>query len=93
MASTYGKIADVLVSHLGLDPGLIHPQATFAELDVDSLAMSELAVMLEDEYGISLDQLDPSETLAMAAAHLDGLVTTSDRAHDPVEPRSGTAQS
>ncbi len=39
---------------LGVDPSEITRQATFEELDVDSLDLTELSQIIEEEYGVML---------------------------------------
>ncbi|MFE7950764.1 acyl carrier protein [Streptomyces sp. NPDC057426] len=67
----YELLAQGLISHLGLAPAIVRPEATFDELGLDSLAMVELVLVLEDEYGIEAEGIDPAGTLAQAAAHLE----------------------
>lgn len=38
----------------GVDPSQISREATFEELDVDSLDLTEISQILEDEYGVLL---------------------------------------
>ncbi len=38
----------------GVDPSEITREATFEELDVDSLDLAELSQIIEDEYGVQL---------------------------------------
>jgi acyl carrier protein len=38
----------------GADPASIKREATFEELDVDSLDLAELSQIIEDEYGVKL---------------------------------------
>ena len=51
------KIRDVL-PEFGVDAGAIALDATFADLDVDSLDIAELSQILEDEYAIRLSDED-----------------------------------
>jgi acyl carrier protein len=46
-------IADAL-PQFGVDPSQINRDATFEELDVDSLDLAELSQIIEDEYGVQL---------------------------------------
>ncbi len=39
---------------LNIDPSEITRQATFEELDVDSLDLTELSQIIEEEYGVML---------------------------------------
>jgi acyl carrier protein len=38
----------------GVDEAAINREATFEELDVDSLDLAELSQIIEDEYGVQL---------------------------------------
>jgi len=51
------KIREVL-PEFGVDAGAIALDATFADLDVDSLDIAELSQIIEDEYGIRLADED-----------------------------------
>jgi acyl carrier protein len=47
------RVVETLAS-FGPDADQITPQATFEELDIDSLDLVELAQIVEDEYGVVL---------------------------------------
>ena len=42
------------LAQFGPEPEEITPDATFEQLDVDSLDLSELSQIIEDEYGVKL---------------------------------------
>jgi acyl carrier protein len=42
----------------GADPTSIKREATFEELDVDSLDLAELSQIVEDEYGVKFNSSD-----------------------------------
>jgi len=42
----------------GADPTAIKREATFAEIDVDSLDLAELSQIVEDEYGVTFKSSD-----------------------------------
>jgi len=42
----------------GAEPTELRPEATFKELDVDSLDLAELSQIVEDEYGVSIKSGD-----------------------------------
>jgi acyl carrier protein len=42
----------------GAEPTAINRDATFAELDVDSLDLAELSQIVEDEYGVTFKSSD-----------------------------------
>jgi acyl carrier protein len=46
-------IADAL-PQFGVEPADINRDATFEDLDVDSLDLAELSQIIEDEYGVAL---------------------------------------
>ena len=51
------RIAAALVE-FGAEESAIAPEATWDELDVDSLDLVELAQIVEDEYGVELRESD-----------------------------------
>ncbi|MHC3471054.1 acyl carrier protein [Streptomyces sp. 7R007] len=67
------QLMALLTDHLSITapPGDLTPTTTFASLDVDSLALMELVVAAEEEFGIVLPEdtldLSPASTLADAA--------------------------
>lgn len=70
MSTAYELLAEELTLHLGLDPAIIRPESTFAELGMDSLDITELAVALRDQHGIDAEGIDATGTLAQVAASL-----------------------
>ena len=58
------RVMDALVE-FGEERENLSPQARFADLDVDSLDLVELAQIVEDEYGIEVadSDLDKIETV------------------------------
>jgi acyl carrier protein len=71
MSATYDKVFTVLTEQLGVDSTLISPEATLDDLELDSLSLVELAVILLDDVGVEVDDLDRSATLAEVAARID----------------------
>jgi acyl carrier protein len=51
------RVTDALIE-FGADEATIRPEATWDELDVDSLDLVELAQIVEDEYGVELREAD-----------------------------------
>lgn len=49
------------LSSFGPEASQITPEATFEELDIDSLDLVELAQIVEDEYGVVLKGEDMKE--------------------------------
>jgi acyl carrier protein len=61
------RVYEILVE-LGPEPEQIHPNATFEELDLDSLDLVEIGQILLQEHGILLDpeHFDEVETIGQA---------------------------
>lgn len=60
-------IADAL-PQFGVDPSEISREATFEELEVDSLDLAEISQIIEEEYGVQLkgDDMKRIETVGDA---------------------------
>lgn len=68
MPSTHDEIVQRLSDTLGIKKSLITPDITFVELKIDSLALVEFSVILDEEYGVPPLQLTPDSTIAEAVA-------------------------
>jgi acyl carrier protein len=53
-------IVDAL-TRFGANTAHITPETTFEQLDVDSLDLVELASVIEDEYGVTIENKDVAE--------------------------------
>lgn len=75
----YQRFAALLEKSIGLEPGETTPQDTFSGLEMDSLALVELTVAVEEEFGVQLsdDELDADATLADAAGVISGKTVAS----------------
>ncbi|WP_371478897.1 phosphopantetheine-binding protein [Kitasatospora sp. NBC_00315] len=71
MTNTYELTAHHLVSDFGIDPVLISPQATLTELELDSLSLAELAVILQEQTGIRLEDVNAGTSLEDIARQID----------------------
>ncbi|WP_320783526.1 acyl carrier protein [Streptomyces sp. CRN 30] len=62
------RIPVLLHEHFEVSKDLVRPEATFEELNMDSLAMAELLAIIEDEERVSLPEtipgIGPRSTLA-----------------------------
>jgi acyl carrier protein len=56
------QVTALLVTSFGVSAEEIRPDATFAELDVDSLALVEFALLVHKELGVPLDEDEISGT-------------------------------
>jgi acyl carrier protein len=68
MSPSYQIISDSLVREFDVDPALVHPQATLAQLKLDSLALVELSLMVEERLGATVTDVQGDTTLAELAA-------------------------
>jgi acyl carrier protein len=66
-------IADTL-PQFGVDPSDISSDATFEDLDVDSLDLAELSQIVEEEYGVRLDA-DDIRTIKTVGGAVDLVVS------------------
>lgn len=64
-------LMQVLMETFGLPKQNLHPDATFAELDMDSLALTELSVTLEEHTGLEVKRFPVKITLTEAADRID----------------------
>lgn len=73
MNATYERLAKLLVDVMGLDHDEVTPASTFGELDVDSLAMVELVLAAQKEFGVEIadDDITGDMTVEQAATVLD----------------------
>ncbi|MFI1252303.1 acyl carrier protein [Streptomyces netropsis] len=85
MEPAYDLMARLLTEHFGIPEEEITPDATFEQLEVDSLARVELITMIEDRLHVALPEEHGDATVGEAAAYLDRLVA--DRAdREPAAP-------
>lgn len=61
--AVYDKVKALLVSKFGVEEEEISPEATFSDLDLDSLDLVEFALAAEEEMGVRIsdeeaEQLD-----------------------------------
>lgn len=54
MSQQFEQLKDILVKNLKVAPELITSEATWQDLEMDSLAMVELSLMLEQELGVGI---------------------------------------
>ncbi len=53
--------AETVADILGIEPAEVRPERTWDELDADSLALTEIALVLDDAFSIRLPDVDPEE--------------------------------
>ncbi|QBI21695.1 acyl carrier protein [Egibacter rhizosphaerae] len=52
--TVYDKVKEVLVEKFGVEEGDVSPEATFEDLDLDSLDLVEFALAAEEELGVGI---------------------------------------
>ena len=72
--TAYEFLAQALSGEYEVDPDKISPEASLADLGLDSLTFVELLFDVEDEFGIKIPEGVSFETLADAAKLVDELV-------------------
>lgn len=66
------QVIELLVSKYGVEASKASPEATMADLGLDSLSVAELLFDIEDEFGIEVDVDEASfSTLGEAIALVD----------------------
>lgn len=75
MPETYDAVRSILTSAFRVPEEEIQPGLTLAQLDLDSLALTELVLILHERYGVRIDSEYASRdtTVAQVVAHLDAL--------------------
>jgi acyl carrier protein len=70
--SAFARLSGILTSYFGVEESEVRPDATFAELDLDSLAIVEFALVAEKEFGVPIgeDEMSPHATVTDALALL-----------------------
>ena len=73
MTATYDRVASLLSERLGVPADDINPEATFDELDLDSLDLVEFALGAEEEFGVRIsdDEAEGLKSVGDAVALLE----------------------
>lgn len=92
--TTLDTLVDILVRDYCLDRAKIVPEATLADVGLDSLSLLELMFKIEDRYKLSIRDDVPTDlvTIADVVAYIDGLLARQSKARgvDPPNLRSTT---
>jgi acyl carrier protein len=70
------RLKKIIADHLEIDMGQVIDTASFADLGADSLAVIEITMALEEEFGIEIndDDLESAKTVAEVAALIRRLI-------------------
>ncbi|MFB7500751.1 acyl carrier protein [Streptomyces sp. NPDC056161] len=73
MSAIYEQLLTVLTTRLGIAREETSPEATFEDLEIDSLALVELIDILDAEFGTSLEEgtVNKNSSLAEVASILE----------------------
>jgi acyl carrier protein len=72
-SSVYDRVTSILVDNFGVDAAAVSPEATFEDLDLDSLDLVEFALAAEEELGVRIEdeEAEGLETLGAAVKLLE----------------------
>jgi acyl carrier protein len=75
-ATVLERLAALLINRFGVSEDELRPDVTFAELDLDSLALVEFVMVVEKEFGVPVgeDDLTPQATVTDAITLIGGKV-------------------
>ena len=75
MESTFERIVAILRENCELDESIpITMETTFQDIDLDSLAVVEVALECEDEFDIQIELEEPPKTMGEFVALVDSLI-------------------
>ncbi|MDS1271058.1 acyl carrier protein [Lipingzhangella sp. LS1_29] len=65
MQETYSKLKEILITKFEIPESDIHPKAMLENLELDSLALMELALTVQQTFDIGLNEVEisPQQTL------------------------------
>ncbi|HEY9441369.1 MAG TPA: phosphopantetheine-binding protein [Streptomyces sp.] len=69
MSDVYNRMVKLLQAGFGLEADEITPEQTFSDLELDSLALVELSLAAQEEFGVPVNDEDISahDTISQAA--------------------------
>lgn len=70
MSAVYDKVAELLVEKFGVPSEDVKPEASFEDLDLDSLDLVEFALAAEEELGVRISD-EEAEQLATLQETVD----------------------
>ncbi|MFC8506979.1 acyl carrier protein [Streptomyces sp. NPDC057411] len=76
MSANQDRLFALVSDKLGVPAEELDTTSTFDQLDLDSLALIELSVIVQKEFGVQIDEtgLTPENTFADILAEIDGKV-------------------
>lgn len=68
MSAVYNKVVELLTDKFGVPADDISPEATFEDLDLDSLDLVEFSMAAEDELGVEISDEEAAELKTLGDA-------------------------
>ncbi|WP_221349526.1 acyl carrier protein [Streptomyces beigongshangae] len=68
MSTTYDRLVEIVAKLHGTPVERFTPEATFADLDVDSLTLVDISIRIERDLGVTVHDSELRPTLTMAGA-------------------------
>ena len=65
--TNFEKVVEIMQENRNVDPSLVKPETTFAELGLDSLDMVELVMAMEEKHGCALEMTADIKTVGDVA--------------------------
>ncbi|WP_030212717.1 acyl carrier protein [Streptomyces sp. NRRL WC-3626] len=75
MPDSYDTLRSILTGSFRVPEDEIRPELTLEQLDLDSLALTELVLVLHERLGVRIDgeSVSRTATVGQVAGHLDAL--------------------
>lgn len=70
----FKQIRNIIALRLEIDPEDIQLDSSFEDMDIDSLYLVEIIMAVEDELGISFEEVDDLITVADLVEHAESLL-------------------
>jgi acyl carrier protein len=73
MSALFESVVDVFVSRFNMDKDVVRPEATFEDIDLDSLSQIELGTSLKKKFGVDItdDEMEEISTVSEIVAKLE----------------------
>ncbi len=68
---TFEKIAAIIADKLDIDVNDIKPESSFTDMEVDSLYMVEIMLSIEDEFGVTIEDVTDMQNVSDLCAYVD----------------------
>ena len=68
---TFEKIAAIIADKLDIDVNDIKPESSFTDMEVDSLYMVEIMLSIEDEFGVTIEDVTDMQNVSDLCDYVD----------------------